>query len=92
MLICHQHDHPPFLSITFASPANKLHNTLSKPPSTSADVRRHLRKPQVSLKQDGPDAPDSSSTCHWPKPAPPVPRPPFTQPSPPHFQSLPAQV
>ncbi|GIX86995.1 hypothetical protein CDAR_30161 [Caerostris darwini] len=79
MLTHHQHAHPRNLSITFASAAPKLHNTLIKPPPTSAGrAQTCLEKPQVSLKQDRPDAPDSSSTCHSPKPAPPVPSPPPT--------------
>ncbi|GIY55573.1 hypothetical protein CDAR_453771 [Caerostris darwini] len=90
MLIYHQHDHPRSLSITFASPAPTLHNTLIKPPPTSAGrAQTSLEKPQVSLKQDRPDAPDSSSTYHWPKPAPPMPRPP---PNTTLFPPLPRQV
>ncbi|GIY24531.1 hypothetical protein CDAR_276751 [Caerostris darwini] len=40
-------------------------NTLIKPPPTSAGrAQTSLEKPQVSLKQDRPDAPDRSTTCH----------------------------
>ncbi|GIY66272.1 hypothetical protein CEXT_757161 [Caerostris extrusa] len=40
----------------------KLYNTLSNHLQHRLDVQTSLKKPQVSLKQDRPDAPDSSST------------------------------
>ncbi|KAF8796648.1 hypothetical protein HNY73_000999 [Argiope bruennichi] len=53
------------------SPPPKFHNTLIKSTSnidgTCVDVsRRPPQEPQVSLKQDIPDAPDSSSTRCYP--------------------------